>query len=94
MTTKYSVIYSTKYAAHVWSTYDQNRGLPSREGKKINRIIRQMTRDYILRLNKFKEQNKKQNKTKQKTNKKQQQQSEVNKVKLRERLAYKRFQLS
>jgi len=69
VTTKYSVIYSTKYAAHVWSTYDQNRGLPSREGKKINRIIRQMTRDYILRLNKFKEQNKKQNKTKQ--NKKQ-----------------------
>jgi len=69
VTTKYSVIYSTKYAAHVWSTYDQNRGLPNREGKKINRIIRQMTRDYILRLNKFKEQNKKQNKTKQ--NKKQ-----------------------
>lgn len=81
VTTKYSIIYSTKYAAHDWSTYDQNRGLPNREGKKkINRIIRQMTWHYIVRLNKFKEQ--------------QQQKSEVNKVKLRERPAYKRFQLS
>jgi len=39
-----------------------------------------MTWHYIVRLNKFKEQ--------------QQQKSEVNKVKLRERPAYKRFQLS
>lgn len=52
MAIKYSIIYSTKYVAYVWSIYDQigqitralkieetlKRGSPNRDGKKVNKF--------------------------------------------------------